>query len=186
MARICRSAILSIVAATAGCEGVGGGADEPAGELAISIDTIAGIEQVRSTGSPPEWTLDTILELGALGTASGEPADDEFASVSSVTLGPEGSLYVADHGNNEIRVFDRTGVLTRTIGRQGEGPGEFSSIFSIQWMGETLMAMDRANARIGLISRAGEWLGSRPAVGRLVASPVTFRLYRVGAREVYQ
>lgn len=186
MARICMSVILSMLMATAGCEGVSGDAGEPTGELTISIDTIAGIEQVRSTGSPPAWTLDTILALGALGTPSGEPADDEFASVSSVTLGPEGNLYVADHGNNEIRVFDRAGVLTRTIGRQGEGPGEFSSIFSIQWMGETLMAMDRANARIGLISRAGEWLGSRPAVGRLVASPVTFRLYRVGAREVYQ
>jgi hypothetical protein len=38
----------------------------------------------------------------------------------------EGNIYVADGGNTRIQVFDRQGKFLRTIGRKGEGPGEFN------------------------------------------------------------
>jgi hypothetical protein len=160
--------------------------DDDRVSLSISVDTVAGIERVRSSGDPPEWQLDSILALGSIGSATSEAAVDEFAWVSSVAIGPDGNLYVGDLGNYEVRVFDISGALVRTIGREGSGPGEFGAIYSVQWLGDTLAVLDQSNGRIGFFSKEGEWLDHRPSIGRLTDSPVTTRLYAVGNRELYQ
>lgn len=144
------------------------------------------MERVRSNGDPPAWNLGNILALGQLGSADGEAAADEFAWVSSVAIGPDGNLYVADLGNYVIRVFDTAGTPLRTIGREGSGPGEFGAVYSAQWLGDTLAVLDWSNRRIGLFSSAGDWLDHRLSFGRLTDSPVTTRLYAVGSRELYQ
>jgi len=46
--------------------------------------------------------------------------------------------------------------------------------------------MDIGNGRTTRLSTSGEWLAQWTAAGRLVASPVDFRLYPVGPSEVYQ
>lgn len=168
---------------TAGC--VPMGSDEASSALSTSWDTVAGVEFVRSTGTPPTWTLDTLLNLGSVASPNGVPADDEFAWVSSVALGPNHELYVADLGTSEIRVFDLQGDLRRTIGREGSGPGEFEAIYSIQWLGDTLVTLDHENGRVGSFSPMGAWLHSEPFVGRLTDSPVTTRLYAAGSHELY-
>jgi hypothetical protein len=39
----------------------------------------------------------------------------------------QGDIYVVDDGNTRIQVFDKEGKYLRTIGRRGQGPGEFRS-----------------------------------------------------------
>src|SRR5688572_24046892 len=94
------------------------------GAATTVIDRSGTIERVLSTGNPKEWTLEPIL---ALGDAEGsDPAGvAEFAWVSSVALGPDGHLYIADLGQNQIAVFDTMGGRRHVIGRKGRGPGEF-------------------------------------------------------------
>jgi hypothetical protein len=42
-----------------------------------------------------------------------------------MALDATGNLYVADAGERNIKVFDKNGKYSKTIGRPGQGPGEF-------------------------------------------------------------
>ena len=53
--------------------------------------------------------------------------------MTSVALGPDEEVFVADGRNREVRVFGLDGAYRRTFGREGEGPGEFR--VSIRWRG---------------------------------------------------
>ncbi len=163
-----------------GCE-----AGMPAVEaLVVTSDTIDGVPNISVAGEPPRWRLELLADLGQLGSR-GEPFPDEFGFVSAIAVGPSTQLYVADLFASQITAFDSTGTYLSTIGRPGEGPGEFGQIFSIQWMGDLLATFDVEHGRIGFF-RDGRWIESQPAVGSLTASPVTHRLYPVGADELYQ
>ena len=48
-----------------------------------------------------------------------------FFKINSIGLDREENIYVADEGEKHIKVFSRDGGYLRTIGRQGQGPGEF-------------------------------------------------------------
>lgn len=153
--------------------------------IMVSLDTIDGVERMAISGEAERWSLVEILRLGRIGGGN-TVSPDEFAFVSSVGLGPDGLVYVADLRRHHISVFDTLGSIRRVIGREGQGPGEFQGLFSIAWAGDRLLALDIGNARLGVLSREDEWIEQRPASGSLTASPVTFRLYAVGPSEVYQ
>ena len=54
--------------------------------------------------------------------------DDEnflFNRVMDIQVDSKGNIYVADTSNYRIQKFDRNGKYLQTIGRQGQGPGEF-------------------------------------------------------------
>lgn len=56
--------------------------------------------------------------------------DDEnylFHRVSNLAINTEGNIYVADSGNKRIQVFNNNGDYLHSIGREGQGPGEFAS-----------------------------------------------------------
>ncbi len=50
---------------------------------------------------------------------------DGFYSISDLTVGNDGSIYVADHRNFSLSKFDSSGRLIRKVGGQGVAPGEF-------------------------------------------------------------
>ncbi|MFT5434891.1 MAG: hypothetical protein ACI9OJ_005607 [Myxococcota bacterium] len=144
----------------------------------ISVERAAvdAMEIVRVSGTTAPWSVDTLLQIGSPGLGD-TPAPDEFGRVTSVALGPDGLIYVADAINREIRVFDRSGAFVRALGRQGEGPGEFGGVQAIAWAGSTLLSMDSNVGRIGEWSVSGEWLGQRPHPGRVSGSPTLIRFY---------
>jgi hypothetical protein len=91
---------------------------------------------------------------------------------------------VADRNAREIRVFGPDGAYLRAVGRGGRGPGEFENIYSIAWMGGALAVLDPGNIRLGLLSRSGAWLGSRP-VQPITGDIRVVRLYRAADNELY-
>lgn len=48
-----------------------------------------------------------------------------FYRIRHVNVDAQGNVYVVDMGNFRIQKFDSTGRYLQTIGRQGQGPGEF-------------------------------------------------------------
>lgn len=57
--------------------------------------------------------------------AGGDDEDVIFGVLSDVAIDAAGNLYALDSQLSSISVFDPDGILLRTIGREGEGPGEF-------------------------------------------------------------
>jgi hypothetical protein len=45
--------------------------------------------------------------------------------VADAALVPDGGIAVVNRGNREVLLFDSSGILRATFGREGEGPGEF-------------------------------------------------------------
>jgi len=62
--------------------------------------------------------------------------DDEeifFGTISEFLHDTDGNIYLLDGQLSEIQVFDPSGELLRTVGRQGEGPGEFQNGADMFW-----------------------------------------------------
>ncbi|HSL71749.1 MAG TPA: hypothetical protein VK864_15995, partial [Longimicrobiales bacterium] len=156
------------------------GDDEHSRPLQTTVDTVNGIEHVRNTGSPPGWRARSVVLLGVAPNAA-LVADHEFGRITSVVGDGDGFIYVADASVPEVRVFDQRGQVIVRFGRRGSGPAEFRTLQSLGWLGDTLVVMDAGNARLGLLSPTGEWIGER-AFRRITGD---VRLHQTAADELY-
>ena len=73
-------------------------------------------------GKNPKVTLKLVRTIGDVNTT-----DDNFAfnSPLDVVLDAPGNIYVLDAGNQRVQKFSPDGRYLATIGRKGQGPGEF-------------------------------------------------------------
>jgi hypothetical protein len=57
----------------------------------------------------------------------GDPGQDAYYFPKGVSLAvdSEGHFYAADYGNKRVQMYDHSGRYLRTIGRVGQGPGEY-------------------------------------------------------------
>ena len=156
--------LLAGIAAACGPETI------PSGDLTITTDTVGGVVRVANTGTAPAWQLTPVVSIGPTSLAE-TGAPQEFGRVNSAALGPDGTVFVADGLNDEVRVFGLDGVHRRTFGRNGEGPGEFRSLYSLAWVGDRLLTLDPNLGRIGAFSAEGEWLGQQRIEGSVSGSP---------------
>ncbi|MGH7476919.1 MAG: type II toxin-antitoxin system VapB family antitoxin [Longimicrobiales bacterium] len=152
-------------------------------EAAVRIDTVGGVVRVQNPEAAPRWRLEPLVSIGSMG-GFGEARPDEFGLVRSVVADERGQIYVADTRSNEIRVFDAAGNHLRTIGRAGSGPGEFRTVYSLAWLGDTLAVMDPRNARIELVTGDGAPLGTWRWFPLTGAADLV-RFYPTGPSEAY-
>ncbi len=151
----------------------------------FEVDASGAYPVAVNRGDAPRWMLEPILEVGSTGGA-GEAAPDEFGRLTSVALAPDGTVWTSDALASAIKVFSRDGSFVRQIGRNGEGPGEFDRLYSVAFVGDTALALDFGNGRVGELSLDGEWLGQRPAAGGLSGSPARLRLFVLDSTRVSQ
>ena len=97
------------------------------GLVAIPSPIAASIQEVqrarRAQGEEAmSLRLEEVLAIGSL-------ADDEssFGRISDVAWDGRGRLLVADDFGPHLKVFESDGSYVQTVGREGEGPGEFSA-----------------------------------------------------------
>jgi hypothetical protein len=72
----------------------------------------------------------------------------EFARIVTPFLLADGHLVVPDNGKSSIRVFAADGSYQATLGRYGEGPGEFTALVAAWPRGDTVEAVDFQERRI--------------------------------------
>ncbi len=61
---------------------------------------------------------------------------------------PDGSIWVADTGNNRIQAFSPAGKLLTVLGKLGSEPGEFRAPTGLAWRNDSLFIVDSGNGRI--------------------------------------
>ena len=133
----------------------------PSTILRDSADVL--IAENHSDASTDEWQLQLppVLEIGR---ADGdEDGPDLFGYISQAIRLSNGDIAVADGLAREIRIFDENGSHRITFGRPGEGPGEFTNLWSIaELAGDTIAAIDNLNGRASLFTSAGAFVRSFP------------------------
>ena len=136
----------------AGC-----GTAESASLAHARTDTLpGGIIQVQND-APTAWTDSTseLVEEARFSGQDGTPS--ELGQPRSMAVDGEGRIYVVDDKPAAVKVFSPDGKLVRTIGREGEGPGEFRVGF-IAVRGAHLVLHDPRVARTSVFDTSGTFL----------------------------
>jgi hypothetical protein len=105
------------------------------------------------------WRVDVapVLEIGEV---EGDSAYQLF-DVHGIAELPGGGVAIANTGTSQVRLYDAEGRFQRAIGRQGEGPGEFSMLLDLRVLGDTLYAYDRMAGRLTRFLLSGPYLDDR-------------------------
>jgi hypothetical protein len=131
----------------------------PQESLVTSRDS-AGIAIIESSESLwPEdstWTLSD-EPLVRIGTVEGD-LPYLFSDVEGVLLRPDGGLIVADRGSSEVRYFDSNGGHEYSVGRPGEGPGEFSYIRGMGYCGADSLFVFEIDHEFKVFTAEGEYV----------------------------
>lgn len=92
--------------------------------------------------------------IGTVGELDGPGSVGRPAAVARAS---DGSLWVSsEESNSEIAVFAPDGTYLRTIGRRGEGPGEFLAIGEIAAVGDSMLVFDVRNRRATMVEVSGQ------------------------------
>ena len=91
---------------------------------------------------------------------SRDDPDYVFGPVASLLVGPDGLLYTLHWREGTIRRWTPDGAPAGSIGRQGEGPGEFEQPVDMGFFGDSLWVWDMGNYRVSHFDPEGEFLGS--------------------------
>jgi len=123
----------------------------------------AGIEIIENYGTPlwgegEGWTFTEVLRIGVV---EGAP-EYEFGRITGIAVLSDRRVVVADAMAQELRFFSPDGAHELTMGRKGQGPGEFGSGFLQPYVGpgDTLIVRDRGNQQMHVIAPDGTWLES--------------------------
>lgn len=103
------------------------------------------------------------LTLEELWRAGGEDEEVFFGVPSGVRMDAQGNTYVLDRQLNEVMVYGPDGEYLRSIGREGEGPGEFRGAGSLFLLADgTVAVVQFMPGKIVLLSPDGTPVGDLP------------------------
>jgi hypothetical protein len=137
--------------------GAAGCGREPGPARTATVRDSAGVRITENAdptqGKTALWSVEPapVVDIGGAGDAA-----SELHRVMSVACLADGRIVVANAGTHELRIFDADGGHARTIGRRGEGPGEFNEL---AWVGtlpaDSLVAWDAGLKRFSVFDTAG-------------------------------
>ena len=146
-------------------DGMQSGFSEPFG-VAVAIDGTVYVADAGESNRIRKITPDgnvTTLAGGSEGFADGPTTTAAFNTPSVLTLGPDGSLFVADTGNNQIRKITPEGQVSTVAGSGTAGYAD-GPVSQAQFNGPIGIAVDKGgniyvadtyNDRIRMINTAG-------------------------------
>lgn len=106
-----------------------------------------------------EWTLEEDLRVSG-------PPGGYLSMVVAVAADSKDNIYILDYVTQEIHVFDPVGGFLRTLGGQGDGPGEFRDALGPAIApGDTLWVADQRAPRYSIFGPDGTFLRTRTRRG---------------------
>lgn len=92
-----------------------------------------------------------------------------FSQIADIALDDQGNIYACDPIGN-IKKFDASGSFLGTIGRPGQGPGEFNNPIEVEWSKGRLYVRERISIRVSILEDNGhfiKWVSFDMSEGRL-------------------
>jgi hypothetical protein len=90
------------------------------------VEIVDGVKTIRNPETPRYGTIafDLVEDL-----TIGSESDEAYFFPGRVELSVDGQgrFFVSDTRNRRVQVYDRNGAYVRTLGRPGQGPGEFNT-----------------------------------------------------------
>lgn len=125
------------------------------------------VEYVEVADEERSGRIDLVEDL-RIGRPGADPTYS-FDNPRNVAVDSAGRIYVADSGDHEVKVYDADGTHLRTLGRQGEGPGEFRGPGSVTVAAGRVVVSD--TGRTSFWDMEGNYVGSAAAI-----HPTSWRL----------
>lgn len=115
----------------------------------------------RSDRQPGPATIQATTDM-IYGTDTGAAS---FGDIRGIAVDTWGRLYATDGQDATVRVFDSLGHLVRAIGRQGEGPGEFTMPEGVAFGPDgNVYVYDAVGRRLTVFDTAGELVATHPII----------------------
>lgn len=96
------------------------------------------------------WTIDT-TDVVRIGVMEG-PEEEMIGRLAGYLTRPDGTILLADGVAHELRVFDRDGGFVRSVGRAGEGPGEYGWLYGLRrYAGDSVAVLDNEGSRVTIL-----------------------------------
>ena len=125
------------------------------------IEINDGVEIVHNSEVPlhPELTVTFKEEL----TISEKNEADEIILFRPqiFIVDSQDNIYISDFSDKSIKVFDQHGNYQGTIGRVGQGPGEFQHVSALSFLpGGRCLVLDHRNRRTSLFDKSSQFVQS--------------------------
>ena len=140
---------------------------------AQKIETVDGVRLVHNVkgglwGKSPRLALELVRKIGDIDTEDEHLA---FNYPADVAVDKAGNIYILDAANARVQKFGPDGKYLATIGRKGQGPGEFIFPDAIDFDKDgNLVVADSAQKRIHVIVGGGQDVRSVIVKEELVSS----------------
>jgi len=125
---------------------------------AQKIETVNGVRIIHNEKGG-KWGSNLEVKLELVRTIGGLDAEENlsFRTPNDIVRDSVGNLYLLDTGNNRIQKLNSEGKFIKTIGRKGQGPGEFQAPYSMDVDNEdNLFVFDVMSRRIEVLSSEGK------------------------------
>lgn len=134
--------------------------------IAFAVGALLAVPFV-ARGQLPEWRLaaEPEAEFGGFSAV----VDESLSELTGVRRLPDGRFVAGDPIAKHLQVFGPTGEWERTIGREGQGPGEYEYVLEMHRCAPGELWVFDASARVHRYSTSLEFLGTErrtyPALG---------------------
>jgi len=137
-------------------------------ENLVNRERIDGVEYVRNAAEPkyPDRTLSIEEEL----SIGGEDSEGNIIlyEAGHVLVDDAENLFIVDQRDFNIKVFDPEGNFIRSIGKHGEGPGEFQRVGYLTFLPDgRLLVLDFQARRTSLFDSTGNFVSSHQSTKNL-------------------
>lgn len=147
--------------------------------LVRSFFFLVGAGALALAASPPDpplddpWYADQVCEIQLdRSLEMNNPAEGPGIATSWVSSDGERLFLIDVDRQTEFQVFDATsGDFIRSVGREGQGPGEYLNLRAVQAWGDSLLLFDASNARMSLLDQDLNHVRS----WRAMVAPVDFQ-----------
>jgi hypothetical protein len=125
-----------------------------------------GVLTVMNPADPMESPVEVDLaERWRLGGET-ENEDEFFGVIMQITTDADGNVYLLDSQLDQVNVYSSEGEFIRTIGREGEGPGEFRRPGDMMILPDgNIGVVQSMPGKIVVLTPQGDPVGNQPVPG---------------------